>query len=190
MSTLSTRELIRSDIAAFGDAMREDGRKGRYGRLASLRLCWLYPGLRAAILFRLSHMLRERGWIGVPLLLSHINMALHGIDIPPANTIGPGLYIPHPVGTVVHAERLGANVTLVSGVTIGQRNERRFPTIGDRVYIGAGARVLGGISIGGDAAIGANAVVVKDVPAGAVAAGVPARIRPRAMHSSEFDAAG
>jgi serine O-acetyltransferase len=190
MSTLCTRDLIRSDIAAFGDAMREDGCRGRYSRLASLRLMWLYPGLRAAILFRLSHALRERGWPGVPLLLSHINMALHGIDIPPSNTIGPGLYIPHPVGTVVHAERLGAGVTLVSGVTIGRRNERRFPTIGDRVYIGAGARVLGSITIGDNAAIGANAVVVKNVPAGAVATGVPARVRLHGARSSDLDVAG
>jgi serine O-acetyltransferase len=77
------------------------------------------------------------------------------------------------------AQRIGSDVTLVSNITIGMRHEQAFPTLGDRIYIGAGARILGQISIGNDASIGANAVVLEDVPDGCVAIGVPARVRPR-----------
>jgi serine O-acetyltransferase len=73
---------------------------------------------------------------------------------------------------------MGSDITLVSGVTIAMRNERSFPTIGDRVYIGAGARILGPIRVGNDVSVGANAVVLEDVPDRSVAVGVPARIRP------------
>jgi serine O-acetyltransferase len=71
---------------------------------------------------------------------------------------------------------MGENVSIIAAVTLGLRNEHAFPVIGDRVFIGAGARVLGGIAIGDDAVIGANAVVIEDIPAGATAVGVPARI--------------
>ena len=73
------------------------------------------------------------------------------------------------------AERIGSGITLVSGVTIGMRNEQSFPVIGDNVYIGAGARVLGRIKVGSNVSIGANAVVLDDVPDHSVAVGVPAR---------------
>lgn len=85
------------------------------------------------------------------------------------------MYIPHPVGSVISASRIGRNCSLIAAVTIGLRNSADFPTLGDEVYVGAGARILGGVSVGDRARIGANAVVVKDVPAGVTAVGIPAQ---------------
>jgi serine O-acetyltransferase len=93
--------------------------------------------------------------------------------------IGPGLFISHGQGTILSAERIGANLQVHQGVTVGwdYKGDRR-PIIGDDVFIGAGAKVLGAITIGDRARIGANAVVVCDVPPGATAVGIPATIRP------------
>lgn len=103
-----------------------------------------------------------------------------GISIPFQTAIGPGFYIGHFGGIVVsHGARIGANCNLSQGVTIGQINRGRrggIPQIGDNVYIGPGAKVLGGITIGNGVAIGANAVVIDDVPDNAVVVGVPGRV--------------
>jgi len=142
-----------------------------------LGLVWAYSGLRATIMFRIGYGLKRRHVFILPHIIGTWNLILHGLDIPPYIDIGPGLYVPHPVGTVITAKQIGANVTLVSGITIGMRGEGGFPIIGDNVYIGAGARILGGIVVGDGASIGANAVVLKDVPPGATAVGVPAVIK-------------
>ena len=181
---ISTLGLIASDIRAwhriwyrprYSDPANPPSLR-RYWR-ESLHLVWAFPGLRAAITFRISYGLKRRRIPALPQMVAAWNLSAHGLDIPSHIEIGPGLYIPHPVGNVVMASRIGANVTLVSCITIGMRGENGFPTIGDNVYIGAGARVLGGIHIGDDASIGANAVVLKDVPPGATAVGVPAVIK-------------
>jgi len=104
----------------------------------------------------------------------------YGISIPHTTSIGPGLYIGHFGGIVVslHA-RIGRNCDLSNGVTIGQMNRGKrkgYPIIGDSVYIGPGSRILGNITVGSNVAIGANAVVIDDVPDNAVVAGVPARV--------------
>ena len=112
---------------------------------------------------------------------------LTGVDIHPGAVIGDGLFIDHATGVVIgETAVVGADVTLYQGVTLGGtslEHVKRHPTIGDRVVIGAGAKVLGPITIGDDSRIGANAVVVKDVPPNAVVVGVPgqviARSRPR-----------
>ncbi len=93
-----------------------------------------------------------------------------------ANHIGPGLFIQHGYSTGITAERLGRDCWINQQVTIGFAGDEGEPVLGDRVQVGVGARVLGGITIGDDAIVGANAVVVKDVPANCVVAGVPARI--------------
>lgn len=149
--------------------------------VAALRLAWSFAGFRATLLYRLSHALHRARVRGLPGVIAAYNLTLHGLDIPPSVPIGARLYIPHPVGTVVTARRIGAGATLVSGVTIGMRNEPEFPLIGDNVYIGAGGRVLGGIVLGDDVAVGANAVVLTDVPDAHIAVGVPATIRPRSL---------
>ena len=142
----------------------------------AVRLVWNQSGLRATLLFRVSHALWRSHVPALPGMVARLNLMLHGLDIPPSVEIGPGLYVPHPVGTVVMAKRLGARVSLISGITIGMRATPIFPLLGDDVFVGAGARILGDIVIGDGANIGANAVVLKDVPPGATAVGVPARI--------------
>jgi serine O-acetyltransferase len=109
---------------------------------------------------------------------------LTGIEIHPGATIGPGLFIDHGMGTVIGETAIvGSGVLLYHGVTLGGvdgRPGRRHPLLGDRVIVGAGAKVLGALVIGDDARIGAQAVVLVDVPAGSTAVGVPARILSRA----------
>lgn len=103
-----------------------------------------------------------------------------GVFIDFTTDIGPGLYLPHPVGIVINRRcRLGANCNIAQHVTLGLKSRaprEGCPTIGDRVYIGPGAVVIGAISIGNNAAIGANAVITKDVPDNAVMAGVPGQV--------------
>src|SRR5664280_3683044 len=113
--------------------------------------------------------------------------ALTGVDIHPAATLGAGLFIDHATGVVIgETAEVGVDVTLYQGVTLGGtslEHGKRHPTLGDRVTIGAGAKVLGPVTLGDDSRIGANAVVVKDVPPNSVVVGVPgqviARSRPR-----------
>ena len=104
----------------------------------------------------------------------------YGIDIPPSTRVGPGLYLNHPGGIVVNSGAvIGANCNLSHGVTLGQANRgprAGLPTVGDGVFIGPGAKLIGAIHVGDDVAIGANAVVTSDLPDHAVAGGVPARI--------------
>ncbi len=100
----------------------------------------------------------------------------YGLDIVIGSEIAGGLYIAHPIGTVVAVERIGRNCSIIAAATLGLRNDHSFPTLGDDVFVGAGARLLGGIRVGDGARIGANAVVIDDVPAGATAVGIPARV--------------
>jgi serine O-acetyltransferase len=111
-----------------------------------------------------------------------LNFIVFGIEIAPQCSIGPGLFLPHTQGTVIGAWSIGSNVTIFQGVTLGAREihflykEEIRPKVSDNVSIGAGAKVLGGIVIGTNARIGANAVVLKNVPEDCFAVGVPARI--------------
>ncbi|MGH2515083.1 MAG: serine O-acetyltransferase, partial [Ktedonobacterales bacterium] len=125
----------------------------------ALTLVWRYPGVRATMYYRFSHAAHLRHVPLVPMLLFRRNLRYFGIDIIPSVPVGPVLYLPHPVGVVVMATSIGRNCHIISQVTVGMRNEHAFPTIGDNVTIGAGARVLGGITIGEGAQIGATAVV-------------------------------
>ena len=174
---LTLRALFKSDVRIWADMHRRIRPSGSVGLLTAVWLGVSYAGLRAVLLHRLAHAAHRRRIRLVPLLLANLNLTLHGFDIPPHVPVGPGFYVPHPVGTVITARALGTNVSLVSAVTIGMRKGLDFPLIGDDVYIGAGARVLGGITVGTGAQIGANAVVTCNVPPHGVAVGVPARIR-------------
>ena len=141
----------------------------------ALTLYWNYTGVRATWVYRLSNWCYRQHIPLLPGILWRRNIRRYGLDIVPSVPIGPGLYIAHPVGIVVMARGLGRNVSLISSITIGMRNEHRFPLIGNNVTIGAGARVLGGIIIGDSAKIGANAVVIEDVMPDATMVGIPAR---------------
>jgi len=139
-----------------------------------------YPGLHARTLHRLSHRLwcANLKWLG--RFVSHIARWLTGIEIHPAAVIGRRFFIDHGMGVVIgETAQIGDDVTLYHGVTLGGTSwdkGKRHPTLGNGVVAGAGAKILGPISVGDNAKIGSNAVVVKDVPAGATAVGIPARI--------------
>ncbi len=143
--------------------------------LEGLKLYWNYTGVRATWLYRLSHWFHRHHVPLIPGMLWRRTIRRFGLDIVPSVSIGPGLYIAHPVGTVVMARGLGRNVSLITAVTIGMRNNHDFPLIGNNVTISAGARVLGGIVVADGATIGANAVVIHDVPPGATMVGIPAK---------------
>ncbi len=141
-----------------------------------LTLLFRHLPLRAMLWFRFGSWCKQRG---IPFLPGYVQRRLYrryGLEIVVGADIGGGLYIAHPIGTVIAPQRIGRNCTIVAAVTIGMRNEWEFPVIGDEVFIGAGARVLGGITVGNRARIGANAVVTRDVPAGATVVGIPARV--------------
>lgn len=175
----SCLELMKADVGAWLKIWKPDWTPDQGVKLKDgLRVTFNYAGLRATLLYRLSHEVWRRHIPALPGILARLNITLHGFDVPCIVPIGPGLYVPHPVGTVIMADSIGSNVTLVSGITIGMRNEPSFPTIGNNVFIGAGARVLGELTIGDNVNIGANAVVVKDVPANCTAVGIPAKIIP------------
>ena len=172
------RAMVRSDVQVWGEQLA--GRKpgASVSLKTAIRMVLVYAGLRTALLHRLAFAADRAGVKIVPLILTNLNLSLHGFDMPAHIEVGPRFFVPHPVGTVVTAQRIGAGATLVSAITIGMRNGSDFPILGDDVYVGAGARILGEVTIGDRAQIGANAVVLKDVPADHVAIGVPARIRP------------
>ena len=141
-----------------------------------LVLMYRYMSLRAIAWYRLAALARKIGIPGVPGIIQRRMLRHYGLEMTPSR-VGGGLYIAHPVGCTITAESIGRNVTIIGSVTIGYRHGARWPRIGDGVYIGTGARVLGDIDIGEGARIGANAVVLADVAAGTTALGVPATTR-------------
>lgn len=140
------------------------------------------PGLHAVWSHRLAHRLWERPAYRLPArVLSNVTRTLTGVEIHPGATIGRRFFIDHGMGVVIGETAIvGDDVMLYHDVTLGGRSlakVKRHPTVGDRVTIGSGARVLGDVNLGEDSQIGANSVVTRDVPAGAVAVGIPAQIR-------------
>ncbi len=132
--------------------------------------------LRAMAWMRLGGWLRERGVRGAPSYIQRRIMRLYGLEIKPGRHIGGGCYVAHPVGSVLRAGYMGENATIVGSVTIGAANDREVsPTIGDRVFLGVGCRVLGDITLGDDVKVGANAVVLDDIASGTTVVGIPAR---------------
>jgi len=140
-----------------------------------IRLWWRHLPVRAMLWFRFGSWCKQHRLPFMTGLTQRFLYRFFGLEIRLGADIGGGLYIPHPVGTVIVAKRIGKNCSIIANVTIGMRNEWDFPEIGDNVFIGAGARVLGGIKVGDNAVIGANAVVIHDVPAGATVVGIPAK---------------
>jgi serine O-acetyltransferase len=141
-----------------------------------------YPGLHALVWHRnVSNPLWRRGWRWLARWLAHWSRFMTGIEIHPGATIGRRVFIDHGMGVVVgETAVIGYDCTLYHGVTLGGTSwnkGKRHPTLGREVVIGAGAKVLGPVLVGDGAKVGSNAVVVRDVPAGATAVGIPARIQ-------------
>ncbi|OFM54732.1 serine acetyltransferase [Corynebacterium sp. HMSC058E07] len=143
----------------------------------------VYSGLHAIWAHRVSHALWTRGHRGIARVISQITRGLTGIEIHPGATIGRRFFIDHGMGVVIgETAEIGDDVMLYHGVTLGGSElvqRKRHPTIGNGVMIGAGAKVLGPITIGEGSAIGANAVVTKSAPPNSILTGIPAKIRPR-----------
>ena len=162
---------IREDIASVFD------------RDPAARSTWevitCYPGFHALRIHRIGNWLWRRNFFWLGRLVSHVGRFLTGIEIHPGATIGRRFFIDHGMGVVIgETAEIGDDVTLYHGVTLGGTSwnkGKRHPTLRDGVVIGAGAKVLGPIIVGEGAKIGSNAVVVKDVPPGASAVGIPAR---------------
>ena len=145
-----------------------------------LEVLFTYSGLHAMVFYRTAHALRAFGIPFFPRWISQIGKFFTGIEIHPGAIIGSELFIDHGMGVVIgETAIIGDNVTLYQGVTLGgtgKERGKRHPTVGNSVVIGTGAKVLGNITIGDNSYIGANAVVIKDVPPNSTVVGVPGRI--------------
>jgi len=172
--------------------IREDIRSV-FERDPAARTTWevlsCYPGLHAIWGQRVSHWLWTHGFKWLARLNSNLSRWLTGIEIHPGAIIGRRLFIDHGMGVVIgETAEIGDDVTLYQGVTLGGvswNKGKRHPTIGNKVVVGAGAKVLGPFTVGEGARIGSNAVVVKAVPAGATVVGIPARVVQEAQPPSE-----
>jgi serine O-acetyltransferase len=169
----------------FSDLERQyfyEGNKDKPVTLFGVLKRSLNPRFTPVLFWRISHHLYVSGLTPLAKVVSLINFFVFGIEIGLRCEIGEGLYLPHTIGTVIGANRIGQNVIIFQGVTLGAKEldlgyqPDQRPSIGNNVTIGSGAKVLGGIQIGDNVQIGANAVVTKSVPDNVVVAGVPARI--------------
>lgn len=166
------RALVASDFAAI--RARDPAARGR------LETALCYPGLHATFAHRIAHALWQRNWRFSARLISYLSRAITAIDIHPGATIGPGFFIDHGAGVVIgETAEVGRDVTLYHGVTLGGVSwspGKRHPTVGDEAVIGAGAKVLGPVVLGPRVRVGANSVVIEDVPDETTVVGIPARI--------------
>jgi serine O-acetyltransferase len=152
-----------------------------------------YPGLHALVLHRRAHWCWTNGFKWLGRFISHIARGLTGIEIHPGAKIGNGVFFDHAMGVVVgETAEIGDGCTIYQGVTLGgtslYKGVKRHPTLGKNVVVSAGAKVLGGFLVDDGAKIGSNAVVIKPVPAGATAVGIPARIIPAKSDADKGDA--
>lgn len=161
---------------------------------SGLEVLFCYPGLHAVAIHRVARAVWGAGFITLGRFISHIGRFLTGIEIHPGAQLGRRFVIDHGMGVVIGETAIvGDDVYIYHQVTLGgtsSEHGKRHPTIGNNVIIGAGAKILGAINIGDGARIGANAVVVAEVPAGTTMVGVPARPVERGGRKPRFDAYG
>jgi serine O-acetyltransferase len=149
----------------------------------------LHPRFAPVVVLRCAQVLHASAWCRSSKFFSLLNVILFGMEVPASLDIGPGLIVTHTHGIVLGAASIGRNVTIYQQVTLGALDvDFRFdpslrPTVEDDVVLAAGAKVLGGVSLGRGSTVGANAVVLCDVPAYHIAVGVPARVQPKAPRS-------
>jgi serine O-acetyltransferase len=180
---------LRSDIERYYQLLGHPKANSPWRILTACLNPRLFPIflLRGSVFFYRNHF-----GLGAKLF-SALNLLLFGIETSPRVKIGGGLVLPHSVGTILGAQSIGQNVTIMHGVTLGAR-ETDFlftassrPVVGDGVFIGAGAKIIGPVTIGNYAKIGANAVVLRDVPPFALAVGIPARVVKKLSVEEEGD---
>jgi serine O-acetyltransferase len=168
-------ERLKSDINCILE--RDPAARSRWEVLTC------YPGLHAVLLHRPAHWCWGHGFKWTARFISHVARWLTGIEIHPGAKVGNRVFFDHAMGVVVgETAEIGDGCTIYQGVTLGgtslYKGAKRHPTLGKDVVVSAGAKVLGGFEVGDGAKIGSNAVVIKPVPAGATAVGIPARIIP------------
>lgn len=171
-STPPLPSLIREDIACV--SQRDPAARGQFETLLT------YPGVHAVIVHRISHRLWLRGWRFLARILSWFGRFTTNVDIHPGARIGRRFFIDHGAGVVIgETAEIGDDVTLYHGVTLGGTSwspGKRHPTLGDRVVVGAGAKILGPITIGAGGRVGANSVVIENTPPDVTVVGIPARV--------------
>lgn len=171
----SHSELLDADWARLAGLLGSSDLRRRFSSNFS-------PRFVPVVLLRLAYSLAKRGWPRTADLLRFLNMVLFGLEVPARLQIGSGLILPHTQGTVLGAASIGNNVTIFHQVTLGASvadygyDPRLRPVVEDDVTLSVGAKVLGAVTLGKGCVIGANAVVLQDVPAGCLAVGVPARV--------------
>src|SRR5713226_2889207 len=175
---LKLKQLLYSDLA------RQTGLEGRPAKRPSfVGLLRRLPHHRflPIVLCRGSRAGMLAGIPVLPQLLTYLNIVLFGLEVSPRCEIGPGIFFPHPSGTVIGAWRIGRNATIFQGVTLGAKeldmgfDFRLRPNVGNNVVLGAGSKILGGIRIGDNVTVGANSVVVDSVEDDSTVVGIPAR---------------
>lgn len=180
-ATMTAENLV--PTPSLPSLLREDIRCV-FGRDPAARTTWevltTYPGVHALITYRIAHALWLRNWRYLARLASFIGRVLTNVDIHPGARIGRRFFIDHGAGVVVgETAEIGDDVTLYHGVTLGGTTwnpGKRHPTLGDHVVVGAGAKILGAITIGSRVRVGANSVVVKNVPSDRTVVGIPAKV--------------
>ena len=172
MDNISLWQLIKEDFSIVWE--RDPAIHSKFELLTN------YPGVWSLFWYRIAHRLHKRGLKVLARMIMGINQIFSGIDIHPAAKIGRRVFIDHGIGVVIgETTEIGNDVLIYQQVTLGGvslSHGKRHPTVEDGVVIGAGAEVLGNITIGKNAKIGANSVVVKDVPPDSTAVGIPARV--------------
>jgi serine O-acetyltransferase len=169
---MAVLKSIKRDI----DAIRERDPAAR----GALEVVLAYPGFQARQMHRLAHTLHARGIPVLPRVISNFSRFATGIEIHPGATIGEGLFIDHGMGVVIgETAEIGDDCHLLQGVTLGGTSTyrtKRHPTLGNRVTVGAGAKLIGAVEVGDNARIGAGSVVVTNVPPNATVVGVPGHV--------------
>ncbi len=169
---VSLLRLLREDVSCV--FQRDPAARTRFEIITT------YPGVHAVLLYRLANRLWRRGWRYLPRLISFVGRLWSGVDIHPGATIGRRFFIDHGSGVVIgETAEVGNDVTLYHGVTLGGvswNKGKRHPTLGDHVVVGAGAKILGPITVGRNARVGANSVVIAPVPEGKTVVGIPGKV--------------
>ncbi|MBD3186957.1 serine O-acetyltransferase [Candidatus Bathyarchaeota archaeon] len=175
--------LVKTELRAILDSFVTDVTSAFVKDPAALSLIEVltaYPGVQAVLLHRVAHFFWMLDVPYIPRYISHVSRQFTGIEIHPGAKIGKKFFIDHGGGVVIgETSEIGDNVTLYQGVTLGgtsDKREKRHPTLKDDIVIGAGAKIIGPVTIGNNVKIGANSVVIDDVPDDSVVVGIPGRI--------------